>query len=203
MKRLIVAFSALLLAGSLALVEPAAVHAQKAGETAALLDGKTLDAWTTTGDANWRIEDGAVVASKGTGFLVTKASYTDFEIKAEFWVNDEANSGIFIRCQDPAKIGAANAYEVNIYDQRPDPSYGTGAIVDVAKVVPMPKAGGKWNTYEITAKGGHLVVVLNGQKTVDVMDDKHKTGPIGLQYADGVAKGAGIVKFRKFEIKPL
>jgi hypothetical protein len=43
---------------------------------------------------------------------------------------------------------------VNIYDQRPDPSYGTGAIVNFAKVEPMPKAGGKWNTYEITAKGG-------------------------------------------------
>ena len=34
----------------------------------------------------------------------------------------------------------------------------------------MPKAGGKWNTYEITAQGPHLVVVLNGQKTVDVQD---------------------------------
>jgi hypothetical protein len=28
---------------------------------------------------------------------------------------------------------------VNIWDTRPDPSYGTGAIVDVAKVDPMPK----------------------------------------------------------------
>jgi hypothetical protein len=25
-------------------------------------------------------------------------------------------------------------------------SYGTGAIVNVAKVDPMPKAAGKWNT---------------------------------------------------------
>lgn len=36
----------------------------------------------------------------------------------------------------------------------------------------MPKAAGKWNTYEITAQGLHLVVVLNGQKTVDVQDLK-------------------------------
>jgi hypothetical protein len=28
----------------------------------------------------------------------------------------------------------------------------------------MPKAAGKWNVYEITARGPHLVVVLNGQK---------------------------------------
>ena len=32
----------------------------------------------------------------------------------------------------------------------------------------MPKAGGKWNTYEITAKGSHLTIVLNGTKTADI-----------------------------------
>ena len=63
------------------------------------------------------------------------------------WVDAEANSGIFIRCTDPQKITAVNAYEVNIFDKRPDPSYGTGAIVNVAKVSPMPRAGGQWNTY--------------------------------------------------------
>ena len=36
----------------------------------------------------------------------------------------------------------------------------------------MPKAGGKWNTYEITAKGPQITVVLNGQKTVDMQDGK-------------------------------
>jgi len=66
---------------------------------------------------------------------------------------------------------------VNIYDQRPDPSYGTGGIVNVAKVSPMPKAGGKWNTYEITAKGSQLTVVLNGVQTVDVQDSQHAQGP--------------------------
>ena len=130
-------------------------------------------------------------------YLVSKKSYKDFQIKAEFWADDDANSGIFIRCDDPAKIDAKICYEVNIFDKRPDPSYGTGAIVDVAKVDPMPKAGGKWNTYEITAQGPHLVVVLNGQKTVDVQDTKHAGGPFALQY------GSGVIKFRKVQIKPL
>ena len=60
--------------------------------------------------------------------------------------------------------GDRTCYEVNIFDQRPDPTYGTGAIVNFVEVDPMPKAGGKWNTFEITAKGRHLVVVLNGQR---------------------------------------
>src|SRR5689334_3852891 len=171
---------------------------QAPGGWVTLFDGKSLDSWNQVGDANWRLADGAVQADKGSGFLVSKNSYGDFEIKAEFWVDDDANSGIFIRCSDPQKLTAELCYEVNIFDKRPDPSYGTGAIVNVAKVVPMPKAGGKWNTYEIVAKGSKFTVTLNGQKTVDGAEDgQHKAGPIGLQY------GAGVVKFRKVEIKKL
>jgi Domain of Unknown Function (DUF1080) len=163
-----------------------------------LFDGQHLDHWNAIGDANWQLIDGEVWAHRGNGFLVSKDTFTDFEIKAEFWVDTKANSGIFIRCADPEKLTAENCYEVNIFDERPDPSYGTGAIVNVAKVEPMPKAADKWNAYEIVAKGPKFTVTLNGQKTVDgAENDKLKSGRIGLQY------GAGFVKFRKVQIKPL
>ena len=175
-----------------------------------LFDGKNLDNFNQIGTANWHIEDGAVVADKGNGFLVTKNSYTDYQIRAEFWIDDVANSGIFIRCTDPEKIGSASAYEVNIWDARPDPTYGTGAIVNVGKVDPMPHAAGKWNIYEITAKGSTFTVTLNGQKTVDgAQDAKFASGKVALQHglglkdAKGVESDAGTVKFRKVEIKPL
>jgi hypothetical protein len=175
-----------------------------------LFDGKNLDSFDQIGNANWRIEDGAVVADKGNGYLVTKNAYTDYQIRAEFWVDADANSGIYIRCTDPGKIGSVSAYEVNIWDARPDPSYGTGAIVNVAKVNPMPKAGGKWNVYEITAKGSTFTVTLNGQKTVDgAQDTKFASGRIALQHAlglkdgNGVESDKGVVKFRKVEIKPM
>ena len=167
-----------------------------------LVDGTKMGEWTEVGKANWAMKDGALTADKITegkdpSYLVSKESYKDFQIKAEFWADDDANSGIFIRCDGSAKIDAKICYEVNIFDKRPDPTYGTGAIVDVGKVDPMPKAGGKWNTYEITAQGPHLIVVLNGQKTVDVQDCKHASGPLALQY------GSGVIKFRKVQIKPL
>ena len=163
-----------------------------------LFDGQHLDRWDAIGDANWMLIDGEVHAFRGNGFLVSKDTFTDFEIKAEFWVDTKANSGIFIRCTDPGKLTAENCYEVNIFDERPDPTFGTGAIVNVAKVSPMPKAADKWNTYEIVAKGPKFTVTLNGQKTVDgVEDSKHASGRIGLQY------GAGVVKFRSVQIKPL
>ncbi|MBV9828407.1 MAG: DUF1080 domain-containing protein [Alphaproteobacteria bacterium] len=169
-----------------------------------LFDGKNIEEWNQIGDANWKIEDGAVIASKGNGFLVSKKPYGDFQLRVEFWADDDVNSGVFIRAEDPQKITGTNAYEVNIFDKRPDPSYATGAIVNVAKVDPMPKAGGKWNTYEITAQGSHLVAVLNGVKTADGNDSAHKTGYIALQHGLGADQtDRGVIKFRKVEIKPL
>jgi hypothetical protein len=198
--------AALLLAAALAW--PAAQQASGQSWTV-LFDGKSLDNFNKIGDANWRLEDGSVVADKGNGFLVTKTGYGDFQLRAEFWVGPDANSGVFIRCTDPDKVTATNAYEVNIWDDRPEKDYGTGAIVGVAKVDPMPTSVGQWNVYEITAKGGAFTVVMNGKKTVEAQDAKHANGRIALQHglgnkdAAGVANDKGVVKFRKVEIRPL
>jgi 3-keto-disaccharide hydrolase len=192
--------AAALLAGA-AVMHFATVASGESGGWITLLDSSNKGEWSEVGKANWAMKDGAMTADKLEGkelsYLVSKDAYKDFQIRAEFWVDEEANSGIFIRCDQAEKIDSKICYEVNIFDKRPDPSYGTGAIVDVAKVDPMPKAAGKWNTYEITAKGLHLTIVLNGQKTADVEDSKHLGGHFALQY------GSGVVKFRKVEIKPL
>jgi len=102
-----------------------------------------------------------------------------------------------MRCQNPTQITDKSCYEANIFDQRPDPTYGTGAIVHLAPVKPMPKAGGKWNVYDITVKGDKVTVMLNGQRTVELQDSKFASGPFALQY------GSGVVKFRKVQIRPL
>ena len=185
------------LAGFLGIHPASTASGQGGGEWTVLLDGKSLKGWNTVGDANWTAVDGAVQADKGSGFLVTPASYRDFQITAEFWVTEDANSGIFLRCSDPKTINQTNAYEVNIFDKRPDQSYRTGGIVDVAKPASVILTGGKWNTYDITAKGPQLTVVLNGARVVDVKDTRHADGPIALQYA------AGTVKFRNVRIRRL
>jgi hypothetical protein len=173
-----------------------------------LLDGSaaSLNNWTRVGDANWRAEDGVIVADKAKAgsFLLSKDSYRDYQIRAEFWADHTTNSGIFMRISDPQKIGSATSYEVNIYDQRPEPAYGTGAIVDFAKVSPMPKAGGKWNTFLITAKGTNLIVEMNGVQTVNIHDSKFASGPFALQFANGPRDApGGAIKWRKVQIRPL
>lgn len=166
---------------------------------ATLIDARTasLDGWSLVGEGNWSLVDGALQGRNGkAGYLVSKDAYADFDLRAEFWADADANSGIFIRCQDRNKVGADSAYEVNIWDKRPDQTYATGAIVDVGAVAqPAPKAANRWNTYEISTRGDHLVVVLNGQKTVDVRNGKHKAGPFALQSA------AGVIRFRLVQIR--
>jgi len=169
-----------------------------------LFDGRDTGQFNRVGDANWSLADGMISADSGEGFLVTREQYGDFQIRVEFYAEPDTNSGVFIRCSDPAKLTGTLCYEVNIWDTRPAAEYGTGAIVNVAKVSPMPKAGGKWNTYDITAKGDHFVVVLNGVKTADVHDKTHASGFIALQKAPGVDKnGRFPIRFRRIEIRRL
>jgi hypothetical protein len=172
-------------------------QASSQGAWVTLLDGKNMGDWNVLGDANWRLEDGAVVTDKGNGFLVTKKSYKDFQIKSEFWVTPEANSGIHIRIQDPKKVSSKVSYEVNINDKRKaGAEYGTAAIPNVAKVEPGKfVAGNRWSTMEITARGPHIVVVFNGVQSVDVKNDMFAQGPFSLQ------GGGGIIKFRKVEVR--
>lgn len=171
--------------------------------------GKGMDNFTPLGDANWRVEGDAIVADKGklsSSHLVSKKSYKDFELKAEFYADTTTNSGIFIRISDPKKIGSDSSYEVNIYDQRPGQEYATGAIVGFASV-PVPiihKAGGKWNTMEIYARGSQVTVMFNGAVSAHMNNSQFASGPVSLQFGNG-PKGApgGVIKWRKVQIREL
>jgi hypothetical protein len=190
-----------LLAATLSIAGCASMRGDAGWQT--LIDGgKGMENWVSVGGANWRVEDGVIMADKRpdtqpTHYLLTRNSYKDFQLHVEFWVSEDANSGIYMRCSNARPMTDQTCYEANIFDRRPDPSFGTGAIVHLAKVDPMPKAAGRWSTYDITAKGNKMTVMLNGVKTAEAEDGRLPEGPIGLQYAGGV------VKFRKFQVRPL
>jgi hypothetical protein len=202
MKRITGAVAAAVCAAALA-----ACAQMRGNDWVTLIDGQRgLDNFNRVGDANWRAEQGAIVADSGKGgFLVTKSSYKDFELRVEFWADPTANSGIYMRCADGNKLTDKTCYEANIFDQRPDQTYATGGIVHLGKVLQPVKAGGKWNVYEITVRGPKVTVLLNGIKTAEIEDSQFATGPIGLQYGTlpPNARPGGAIKFRKVQIKPL
>jgi hypothetical protein len=201
MKRLIAIFSA-----SLAVVLTVVGCAQylPSHGWVTLIDGdKGIENWNKTGsDANWRAEGGAIQADKtvgkGASVLVSKQSFRNFELYTEFWADHDTNSGVYIRVRNPTNVSTSTgAYEVQIWDKNPNPAYSTGSLVNVAAVNPIYKAGGRWNTYEIYAKGPEITVKLNGVVTVSARDDRFPEGPIGLQF------NGGPIKFRKLVVKEL
>jgi len=163
MKRVLVLTLGLLALGLAGLRPSTTVAAQ--GPWTTLFDAKNgLKGWDVVGDANWAVVDGNLQASQGSaaGYLVTPIAYGDFQITLDFWVTPDANSGVFIRCTDPKMISAMNAYEVNIFDMRPDQTYRTGAIVNVAKPTRVVDTGNKWSSFDITAKGKLLLFRSRG-----------------------------------------
>lgn len=199
MKRL---YAAVMLAAAL-LVAGCASYSPSQGWVT-LIDGdKGLENFDRIGDADWRAEGGAIVATKGKGgYLVSKKSYKDFDLYVEFWANEDTQSGVFLRVSDPKKVASATSYEVNIYDKRPG-GYRTGTIVDIAQTPTVHKTTGDWNTFRITAKGSELTVEFNGTVTAHANDSKFKDGPIALQFGNRGKEPGGTIKWRKLAIKPL
>ena len=167
-------------------------------EWAILFAGHDLSSFNAVGDAEWNIIDDYVEADGYTGsFLVTRGHYTDFLLQAEFWPGANSNSGIFIRNGDPQAISAMGGYEINIYDTNENPDNRTGSIVNHTPPLTEVLTEEQWNTYEITAQGNRITVVLNGTLTADLTDDTHANGPIAFQ------NNGGLIRFRNIRLRPL
>ena len=88
--------------------------------------------------------------------------------------------------------------EVQIWDTNPSTAFRTGSLAgNVAGVSPIYKAGGRWNTYEIHAKGPEITVKLNGVVTVSAQDGRFPEGRLGIQF------NGGPIKVRKMLVKEL
>lgn len=188
---------ALFLVGSMGVSRAPAALGQTGAGWVTLFDGKNFNNWTMTGNANWHIADGIAEADVPRGFLVSRQSYGDFELRAEVWARPESNGGILFRITDPRDPGIENAYELNINDTRKDQDGRTGSIVNVAKPLVKFDSGNIWTTVEITARGPKMTARLNGMLTAEANDSKYARGPIALQAA------GGLVRYRNVQIREL
>jgi hypothetical protein len=162
-----------------------------------------FESWRQVGSPVWRFDADGAEAGPGDAdsFLVSDAVYGDFELAVEFWIEDDTNSGVFVRCGEIDGVDAINPFdclEVNIYDSHPKPDYRTGAIVTRAAPSAEVDTLGRWNRLEIRALGARLDVAVNGIPTANIEDARVGAGPVALQYA-----GTGLVRFRKLDIEAL
>jgi hypothetical protein len=197
-------FPMLLAAGALFAQQPNTLtKAESAAGWVLLFDGKSLKGWearatfdpATTG--NWSVRDGAIYCP-GTvpGWLSTAGMFRDFTLKLEFRSAENVNSGVFLRSQ---KEGAPHqtGYELQIWDYQPQ-GFLTGSLVGSVKAGPAKVAGGRWNQYEVTARGDRFVVRLNGSQILDARDGKHASGVIGFQ-----CQKDNPIEFRSIRLLPL
>ena len=168
-----------------------------------LIDGSSgMENWEVAGEGNWRAEDGSIQADRKTAksgsVLVSKRTFKDFELYVELWASEDTNSGIYFRAPNPKQMSTSSgAYEVQIWDNNPNPAYSTGSLVNLASVKPIYKADGRWNTFEVYANGSHISVKMNGEVTVVASDSRSPKGHLGLQMNNGA------IKVRKLLIREL
>ena len=146
-----------------------------------------------TGSSHWEVVDGLLTpCGEPAGYLNSDQSYRNFVLSLEFRTSELANSGVFVR--SPKEAGG---YEVQIWKQQPA-GYNTGSIVGTAKTArDFTFKANEWNHLQITADGDHIIVVLNGETTLDVRDAKFPEGNIRLQYQQFP------IAFRNVKLRPL
>ncbi len=162
----------------------------------ALFDGETLFGCEATSDADWKVEDGAIVVSSGErGLLATTTQFANYALHLEFKAAEGANSGIFLRTPEKPTAPATDCYELNIAPK--DNPFPTGSLVGRQKVE-GDFSSTDWQTYDVTVNGESVVVQLDGKEILNYKDAKPLTrGFIGLQLNEGK------VAFRDVRLKPL
>ena len=145
------------------------------------------------GGSHWEVVAGLLTpCGDPAGYLTSDQNYKNFVLSIEFKCGEDTNSGVFVR--SPQESGG---YEVQIWKQQPA-GYNTGAIVGTAKTARDYKfKPDEWNHFQITADGDRLVVVLNGETTLDIHDTRFSEGNLRLQYQKFP------MSFRNIKIRPL
>jgi len=161
-----------------------------------LFDGETTFGWTASSDADWKVQDGAIVASSGKpGLLYTNTQFADFELKVDFRIATGTNSGIFLRTAPQPEDAATDCYELNIADA--DNPFPTGSFVNRKKSTKGAHSTG-WQTYEIGAQGGKFHVKLDGKTVLQYEDGR----PLGRGHI-GLQLNRGKVEFRNIKLRPI
>jgi hypothetical protein len=187
-----------------------------------LFDGATTEGWhsfnkNTVGKA-WNVDNGSIhldasnksnYQSQNGGDLVTNGSYENFDLKLEWKISKNGNSGVIFDIQEDPKYADTwlTGLEMQVLDNDGHPDgkihkHRAGDLYDLIASSSEPvKAVGQWNQVEIKCNKGKLDLYMNGTNVVSttLWDDnwwklvqgskfakmpdfsKSKTGHIALQ----------------------
>jgi hypothetical protein len=140
-----------------------------------LFNGNDLTGWKCNNDKpiQTKVEEGSIVPYKSGGYLVIhEKQFGDFVLKCDvMWKDARCNSGIFMRVEDP-KNPVHTGFEVQVMAGDKTGKHEMGAIYDLGTTTKNAgKATGEWNSLEITCKGPHISVKVNGEKVSEINCD--------------------------------
>jgi hypothetical protein len=181
---------------------------ERAQGWSSLFDGKSFRGWISpSGDdapPSWRIVDGALATvprSAGAPVisLRTREEFINFDLRFEWMVKENANSGCIYRL-----FTLADGVEYQIADDngdtgaKVDPRQRSGALYGVTPVESSAaRPIGEWNDSRIRVTPERIEHWLNGVKTAEYPVDVPLPSPIVLQYHFTE------VKFRNLRIRRL
>ena len=151
-----------------------------------LFDGKRPDGWhtfnKTTFGAGWKIADGALyrdvshqTGKAEEGDLCTDGVYENFDLKLQWKISKNGNSGVMFLVQESPKYDAPylTGPEMQVLDNEGHPDgkihkHRSGDLYDLIASSSEPvHAIGEWNDAEIKLDHGNLTLYLNGVQVVN------------------------------------
>ena len=194
------------------------------GKWIALFNGKSLKGWHGFNKKgtiqNWAIEEGAMVclgaaADAHGGDIVTDKTFDNFELKWEWKISKEGNSGVMYHVVEGDKYNAPyqTGPEYQMIDdidfpekledwQKTGADYAMNVTNDKKKLKPV----GEWNTSKIVFNKGHVEHWLNAAKVVefqawdDVWNHKKTTGK-WKDYPDYGSAKTGLIALQDHGLK--
>jgi serine/threonine protein kinase len=168
-----------------------------------IFNGKDLTGWTVypRGTGSWRVNNGILTVSGPTSHLFSeRTDYKNFCFRVEARVSDHGASSQYFRAEFGP--GFPKGYEARVDSTHRDPKSGSlGGFSESATVAKMLVKPDEWFTQEVIADGPHIIIKVNGETTVDFIDEKntYAQGRLALQQRDQDS----VVQFRKIEVAEL
>src|SRR3954447_25010284 len=147
-----------------------------------MFDGKTLTGWKANENPDsWTVKDGTITGDGEKSDLFWMVHQCkNCEFKADAKISDGGNSGMYFRTAWGP--GFPKGYEVQVNSTHKDP-VRTGSLYNFVKVFDRLVPPDTWFNQQISVQGNHIVIEVNGKKTVDFVDEKNtfSEGYLALQ----------------------
>jgi len=131
-----------------------------------IFDGATLEGWRQNDTGNnagvFRVEDGSIVGTGGRQHLYFMEEFTNFELMLDAKINNDGNSGVFVKSQWQDNAWPTSGFEVQINSSHSDPQR-TGSLWSIVRWPNVTHGDDEWFTLHIICRGNDITVRVNDE----------------------------------------